>query len=131
VKIVWKHYRVIDRSYSVELMALASYHGGSHFILRDGTKCAHYTRHVTKWTPKNHGGATFCYLYDDDGILLSTGIAKCSVLDQFCYETGRRISKGRALDNLASESKLGFYSFVDNDKMTEIAKMLHKGGLGR
>ena len=52
------------------------------------------------WRPAPRGGAAECDLLDDDGKLLSTGRAECSLADAFCYRIGRDIARGRAWKKL-------------------------------
>jgi len=77
---IFRHYRVVD------------------FL--DG-ELVHYQRGATRWTPTPRGGFTECFLQrngegDEEGELVGYGFALCSVLDPFCYRTGRSIARGRA-----------------------------------
>jgi len=60
----------------------------------------HYQRGATLWLPAPRGGFTECYLQrktdDGTGELIGYGFALCSMLDPFCYRTGRSIARGRA-----------------------------------
>jgi len=42
-------------------------------------------------------GTTVCSLLNGEKSLLSTGNSHCSVRDNFCKDTGRKVSLGRAL----------------------------------
>lgn len=43
--------------------------------------------------------STTCIIIDEDGYILAVGEAKCSESDQFCRETGRKVSLTRALED--------------------------------
>jgi len=73
-----------------------------HFRIAPDGELKHYRRGkdsennpLTLWTPRERGGETVCYLYQEDK-LVGMGIASCSLKDQFCYRIGRLISEGRA-----------------------------------
>lgn len=61
----------------------------------------HYQRGATQWIPAPRGGFTECFLQrktdkGENGELIGYGFALCSVLDPYCYRSGRQISRGRA-----------------------------------
>ena len=56
-------------------------------------------KRATTWHWFAYGGVTMCRIMLD-GFVITTGVAYCSLQDQYCKEIGRRISKGRALVNL-------------------------------
>ncbi len=50
----------------------------------------------------SHGkrpGTTSCYVTDEDGHVMGIGSAVCSLSDQYCRETGRKVSLTRAMDD--------------------------------
>lgn len=75
-----------------------------HFRIDPNGELHHYRRGkdrksdtpLTSWTPRERGGMTICYIYQDDD-LVGMGMAHCSLKDQFVYRIGRDIAKGRAL----------------------------------
>lgn len=71
---------------------------------------ARYYRHASPWEVGEHGGRTECDILDDEGKVLSSGVAVCSVDDSFCYKRGRDISFGRAMKNLPG----GYLTVVEN-----------------
>ena len=55
--------------------------------------------------PATRGGKTVCKVLrwdaeEDCWTLVARGVARCSLKDQFNYEIGRRIAKGRALKQM-------------------------------
>ena len=80
-RIYYKHYRYLDREQNEALKYMD--------ILRP------YTRGKTEWQPTARGGATKCYLVLDNGEEI-VGIANCSRKDNFNYNIGREIARGRA-----------------------------------
>jgi len=67
--------------------------------------------YAIKW---NHGlvkkgMTTHCYLRDNDGKMVSLGIAKCGKKDNFCKETGRKISLTRAIKEFPKEIRRDFW----------------------
>lgn len=77
-----------------------------HFRFRKGDesgKFLRYHRGRSSWKPTERGGATFCFVYDENGEICAHGLAECSVKDAFCYRLGREIARGRALKMLAGQ----------------------------
>jgi len=63
-------------------------------------------------SPVCHNIFTACLLLDDQNVLLSRGIAICSVLDPFSKITGRGISFGRAFTALKDASDSGLINHL-------------------
>lgn len=60
-------------------------------------KCGGYMRGVTQWKPRDQGGATLCFVFNNDDEIVAWGLTLCCMKDNFCYRHGRIVSKGRAL----------------------------------
>lgn len=50
--------------------------------------------------PLSRGGKTECVVLDDDGDVISTGVAWCSPKDAYNAKIGRAIARGRAVRDL-------------------------------
>lgn len=93
---VYKHFRFLGNG-GVSLKDT------EHHVGRHG-RAYHFQRGRTKtWQPSERGGYTLCFIYNDEGEVVATGVAECSKLDHFCYRLGREISRGRALKTLRPE----------------------------
>ena len=51
-------------------------------------------------TPEPKGGVTSAIIIDEDGEIISSGVAVCSDQDNFCRRTGRAIAVGRAFKKI-------------------------------
>ena len=91
---IWdKHHRVPQMDWSYVLQASKG-RGRSFAYLP-------YKRGITEWQPAVRGGCTECFIYDDEmEKILAQGTAVCSVVDNFCYDIGRKIAFGRAMKAL-------------------------------
>ena len=87
LRFVYKHYRMPN--------GCIAYNANTRYIGRHG-RALHYRRGGTSWSPLERGGYTLCYIYDQNGSLVSSAVAECSPKDNFCYRTGRAIAKIRA-----------------------------------
>lgn len=74
----------------------------------------YFTSGKNRFSPDTHGGHTVCQLISNKNAILATGVATCSMSDNFCYATGRELAFQRALDAL---EKMGeFFLMVKKDK---------------
>jgi len=54
------------------------------------------------WKPHPRGGETIAYIMDDEGRVVASGVATCSLSDNFNYRRGREIALGRAMAQVRS-----------------------------
>ena len=66
-----------------------------HFRYDSQGRLRRYYRGKSPWTPNGKGGMTLCVVTTGSG-LVGVGEAACSILDPFCYRTGREIAREKA-----------------------------------
>lgn len=102
-KIVFEHWRVPD-----------VYYYGYEKGKPDSLELLPYSRkegfmEALKWlagivdVPATHGGKTICHVLKDD-VEIATGEALCSMSDNFCYRTGRKLALGRAWKHIVNSN---------------------------
>lgn len=91
IRFLYYHYRFTDASLPMDTDGPPTTHTGRH------GKAYRFRRKMSKWQPRACGGYTLCAIVDADGEQLGGGWAECSPRDQFCYRTGREISRERAI----------------------------------
>ena len=98
MRFVYKHFRFGWIADNLTVDPCLELHRGRHGV------AGHYQRSVSKWTPREKGGYTICYVYSGvvEKQLLAIGTAECSPKDNFCYRTGREIARGKALLELGA-----------------------------
>lgn len=87
-------------------------------IWENSSLLMHYQRGASKWFVQPRGGFTECYIHtsDDEHRLIGYGFALCSVLDSYCYRTGRDISRGRARKMM--EIGMNHYLWGENSRVS-------------
>lgn len=103
MKVTYKHFRVWPANhYTAQRTGSPSRHALFHWQ-RGGDN--------PEWSerkPYPRGGRTICTI--EIGSQTATGEAACSMSDQFCYRTGRRIARGRAVSALKALNAAQFGS---------------------
>ena len=99
-RMYFQHYRVPKSKTHAAILDFVSAVSGHGY----NKKYYRYSRRKTEWQPAVNGGKTECHLVLDNGVEI-VGVAECSMQDNFCYATGREISKGRALKKFAYYQK--------------------------
>lgn len=97
---VFKHYRTLPWKEPDPDITRSSVEGEYY----QDEYIAHYPADKDqRWfKPEPRGGKTVCYLYVVGGSAIAgVGAAYCSMKDQFCYATGRKIALDRAIHDLA------------------------------
>lgn len=99
LRVVYRHERVprmfVELDDDVRLKGAPLNYNLFHYAKGEG-----FVDYPSDEEPHERGGRTVALIVNADREVLATGVATCSMSDAFCYRTGRRIARGRAMKKL-------------------------------